>query len=334
MRSKILTLSLLSIFNCAFLISCKGQESYGEGYLKLVKNIPLPNVKGRLDHIAIDERKQIAYIAALGNNTVEVADLKDGRVVHSIGGLDEPQGVAYIASTNEVFVANGGNGECYFFNAATFTKVATVTLPSDADDVQFKEASGKIYVGYGKGGIAVINASSHQKVDDFKLPAHPESFQVDEEKAELWVNLPDAGMVGVINLTTRQLKDKWRKTYPRANFPMAYDRQHDRLYVGYRFPARMITFNTLDANEVRQDNIVGDADDLFLHDNKIYISGGEGSINIFERKDRDSLKQVANIRTKNGARTSLLVPRLKLFLVAVRSTGGEAAKISVYKLNK
>src|SRR5947208_2909165 len=47
--------------------------------LKLVKTIGLPDVKGRLDHLAIDVKGQRLFVAALGNNTVEVFDLKAGK---------------------------------------------------------------------------------------------------------------------------------------------------------------------------------------------------------------------------------------------------------------
>src|SRR2546425_7518659 len=41
------------------------------GPLKLVKTIPLPDVKGRIDHLAIDSKGKRLFVAALGNNTVE-----------------------------------------------------------------------------------------------------------------------------------------------------------------------------------------------------------------------------------------------------------------------
>ncbi|MEO6289536.1 MAG: hypothetical protein ABIO76_06430 [Ginsengibacter sp.] len=139
--------------------SCEGQENFGEKYLQLNKTIALPNVKGRIDHLDVNIKDQVVYMAALGNNSLEIVDLKNGKIVHSIQGLDGPQGVGYIPQTNEIFVANGGNGDCYFYNASTFEKTATIHLSSDADDVRYDSSTQKVYVGYGEGGIAVIDTS-------------------------------------------------------------------------------------------------------------------------------------------------------------------------------
>ena len=128
--------------------------------MQLTKTISLPGIKGRIDHLDINLKDQIAYIAALGSDAVEVVDLNNSKVLHSITGLDEPQGVGYIPQHNEIFIANGGNGDCYFYNATTFAKVATIHLKSDADDVRYDSIDRKIYVGYGSGGIAIISADT------------------------------------------------------------------------------------------------------------------------------------------------------------------------------
>ena len=51
--------------------------------LKLVQTIPLPCVKGRFDHFAIDTAGQRLFVAALGNNTLEThfhRHLADGNI--------------------------------------------------------------------------------------------------------------------------------------------------------------------------------------------------------------------------------------------------------------
>src|SRR4051812_49225986 len=76
--------------------------------LTLERTIPLPAVEGRIDHCSLDAAGQRLFVAALGNNTVEVINLAAGKVEHSIPGLAEPQGIYFLAGANQLFVANGG----------------------------------------------------------------------------------------------------------------------------------------------------------------------------------------------------------------------------------
>src|ERR1700745_3147402 len=74
--------------------------------LKLIQTIPLPNVKGRIDHMDVDVKGKRLFVAGLENDTLEVVDLKVGKWVRSVPGLKTPQGIAYVPALNKVFVAN------------------------------------------------------------------------------------------------------------------------------------------------------------------------------------------------------------------------------------
>lgn len=314
------------------LISCKGQKTFGEQQLLAKQNIFLPAVEGRIDHMDVNLKQQMLYVAALGNNSLEIVDLKTGKRIHSIQTLDEPQGVAYISQTNEIFVANGGNGNCYFFNANSFDKLASDSLGSDADDVRYDSSDKKIYVGYGDGGIAVIDAMNHQKIAEIPLAAHPEGFQLDKALNKLFVNVPDAGLTVVIDLKTRKIIGKWKANY-NANFPMAIDLSHHILFIGYRHPNKLVAIDANTGKIISETELVADVDDLFFdeHTRKIYASGGGGFINIFSFENLQ-LKKIANVETRSGARTSFLIASLKMFIVAERAGAGRKAELNVYSI--
>jgi hypothetical protein len=100
----VLLLLLIGVSTFSF-----GQSGASEP-LKLEAMIPMPDVQGRIDHLSIDVKGQRLFVAALGNNSLEIVDLKQNKLIHSISGLAEPQGVAYLPSSNRVFVANGKDG--------------------------------------------------------------------------------------------------------------------------------------------------------------------------------------------------------------------------------
>jgi DNA-binding beta-propeller fold protein YncE len=334
-------LQLFFFTGACFFSGCKAQSSFGENNLQLIKTISLPGVKGRMDHLDINLKKQIIYIAALESNSLEVVDINSGNVLHKITGLDEPQGVAFIPQSQEIFVANGGNGDCYFYNANTYEKAATVPLKSDADDVHYDSAARKIYVGYGRGGIAIIDANTHKKVGDVKLPCHPEGFQIDTKSKLLYVNLPSSDLISVVDLPKQELIKNISENYRSGNFPMAFDSLGDRLFIGYRHPGKLVVMNAKSGHRISTHDLTNDSDDLFYDQDskRIYVSCGGGYsnlgyINIFQLESGNKCKQIANIPTRNGARTSLLVPQLNLFLLAAPSVHSHDADLVVYKIQK
>src|SRR5262249_57273677 len=66
--------------------------------LAVESKIMLGNVSGRIDHLAVDLKRQRLFVAELGNNTVGMIDLKERKVLRRISRFKEPQGVAYHAS--------------------------------------------------------------------------------------------------------------------------------------------------------------------------------------------------------------------------------------------
>jgi DNA-binding beta-propeller fold protein YncE len=102
-----------------------------------VATILLPKVSGRIDHLAFDGTRQRLFVAALGNNTLEVIDTAKGVHQRSVPGFHEPQGLAVIADLNAVAVANGGTGTRQLVDAESLQTRWTVHVGGDADYVRF-----------------------------------------------------------------------------------------------------------------------------------------------------------------------------------------------------
>jgi hypothetical protein len=115
---------------------------------------------------------------------------------------------------------------------------------------------------------------------------------------------------------------------------MAIDTAGHRVFIGYRHPARLLVSDANTGKEIGLDPMTGDADDLYYDGSTgdILVSGGEGSISIFRDQGQNTFKQVANIPTRSGARTSLLIPQLHRFIVAARAAGGKEAALLVYHI--
>jgi len=82
--------------------------------------------------------------------------------------------------------------------------------------------------------------------------------------------------------------------------------------------------------------MVGDVDDFYWDEKtkQLIISGGGGSINVFKDIGNNNFKQVADIKTRSGARTSLWIPRLRIFILAARANDDKPASLQVYRMNE
>jgi YVTN family beta-propeller protein len=301
--------------------------------IEFVNSIQLPDVSGRIDHLSYDSRNQTVFVAALGNNTVEVVDLKSKKVIHTIKNLHEPQGIKYIPENNVIFVANGENGECDVFNAGSYQLITSIKTEGDADNVRYDSSSGRIYVGYGNGAISIIDAKTYKQLSDIKLPGHPESFQLDNDTKRIFVNVPDALMIATLDLNRKSITEKWKMKNATSNFPMAFDSKNHRLFIGCRNPAKLLIINSDTGKTINQIDISSDTDDIFYDGSskQIYISCGGGYIDIVSQIDQDNYKSIARFETRTGARTSLFVPELNQLIIAAPAHSGSEAQLMIYQ---
>jgi len=322
---------LVSVLSSCLLIAAQAQGT--NSLLTLEKIIPLPNVEGRIDHMAVDAAGQRLFVAALGNNTVEVVDLKNGKQIQTLSGFAEPQGIVYVPEFDKLFVANGADGTLRVLDGHFFKTIGTVQLGDDADNVRYDETAKKVYVGYGSGALAAIDAKTGAKVADIKLAGHPESFRLEREGARIFVNIPGADQIAVVDSKKGTVVDTWPLKEAMSNFPMILDEANNRLFIGCRSPAKMLVYDTASGHLVTSFPISRDTDDLFYdaHNKLLYVSCGGGSIEVIKQNDADHYQKLATIPTASGARTSLFIPELKMLCVAVPHRWSQPAEIRVFQ---
>jgi DNA-binding beta-propeller fold protein YncE len=314
------------------LIAITTSRAHGGEPLQLLQTIALTGVSGRIDHLAVDVAGRRLFVAALGNNTVEVVDLRQGRRVHTITGLHEPQGVVFVPEWNRIFVANGAGGAVNVFDGASFSLLTTIQFSDDADNLRYDAATQQVYVGFGGGALGVVAARDGMRRGDLALPGHPESFELEAQGSRIFVNVPNASQIAVIDRAKGAVVAAWTSPHAHANFPMALDEAGHRLLVGFRKPPTLIVFDTDSGRTVATLAIPGDCDDVFYDrtHQRAYISGGEGFLDVLAQRDRDHYMRTSRLTTVAGARTSLFVPELDRLYLAVPRHGEHAAEVRVY----
>jgi DNA-binding beta-propeller fold protein YncE len=305
----------------------------GEPLLQLTATIALPMVKGRIDHLDVDREGHRLFIAALGNNTVEVLDIAASRHIRTVQGFGEPQGLAYVPEANRLYVANGSADRLDVLDGVSLAALERVTRLDDADNVRYDRSQRTVVVGYGKGALRIVDTASGQTVGDIPLPGHPESFQIEQTGSRVFVNVPSAGNVTVVDRVKREAVATWQMPEARANFPMALDEESRRLFVGTRSPAMMLVYDIDSGGVVAKLPIGGDTDDIFVDSEhrRVYVICGEGRVDIFRAEGRDQYVSEGSIQTAPRARTGLFVRENGTLYVAAPATGTESARVLVYR---
>ena len=332
MRNRFLLRSVAFLFALGNAVWAVGQDP--PAALHLEKQIALPGVEGRIDHFSADDIGQRLFIAALGNGSVEVVDMRKGERTAEIKGLREPQGVYYDSKTNRLYVATRGDGQLRIYNGKTLTTEQTLGFGRDADNVRYDRETGDVWVGYGDNGIGIVN-SMGQKTGSVELGTHPESFQLEESGDRVYVNVPKQFGVNVIDRHKRTTITKWGLGGALANYPMALDGRNKRLFVGCRLPAQLVVLDTSSGRIITAVPTVGDSDDVFYDAVRqfVYVIGGEGAIEVFRPRDPEHYERVARITTAPGARTGFFAPQSDRLCVAVPHRGSQTAKVLVYTID-
>ena len=300
--------------------------------LTQVASIALPGVTGRIDHLAFDGPGKRLFVAALGNNTVEVIDAAAERHLRSVAGFREPQGIAVAADLRLAAVANGQGEGVQFVDSAGLAPGRTVVLGDDSDNVRYDAAARTLYVGYGSGALAAVNPADGAVLGRIALPGHPESFQLESNGQRIFVNVPDARQIVVADRQTRRTIASWPVTAASANYPMALDETRHRLFVGCRRPAKLLVYDTQTGKNVASADIVGDTDDLFFDvaRQRLYVIGGDGFVDVFDVHGTDP-SRMARITGAPGARTGLFVPESGRLYLAVPHRGAQRAEVRVFQ---
>lgn len=299
--------------------------------LTLVATIPMPKVEGRIDHMALDAHANMLFVAARENGTIELIDVKDGKVFEPWTDEGEPQGAVYVDVLDQVVVTDGKRGSLRIVSAGLDNK-RSGPIGDDADNIRFLPKSRLLLVGYGQGALAYVDIVDFKAVRTVELGGHPESFQANAAETRAWVNVPSKQAIAVVDLETKKVARSIELKAAKQNYPMALVENEKRVLVGCREPAKLLVFDTDTDALTAELELSGDVDDIFVDDARglVYASCGEGFVDVFERTGPGVWKPKEKVPTSAGARTCLFVATEKKLFVAVPHRGDQEAEIRVF----
>jgi DNA-binding beta-propeller fold protein YncE len=301
--------------------------------LKLVQTIPLKGAPGRVDHMAMDTRHGRLFVANLSNDSLDVVDIKGGKLVKQVPGQKKIQGVAYAPDLDRIYVGNGTSGECNVFDGRDYSLLKSIKLP-EADNVRYDPRTHLVYVEHSPAALAVLDARTYEQKADIKLPGRPEAFQLEPARSRLYLNALGPSQVVVIDTGRNEVLHNYPLKVADRGYPLAVDEANRRLFIGCRERPVVVVLDSESGKPITTVPIPADIDDLFYdaRHKRLYASCGEGFLAVVRQRDPDHYETLEKVPTVKLARTCLFDPSSgRLYLGLPRQEGQEGPVIRVYQ---
>jgi DNA-binding beta-propeller fold protein YncE len=301
--------------------------------LKLVQTIRLKGAPGRLDHLAIDTKNARLFVANLSNNSLDVVDLKAGKLIKQVPDQKKIQGIAYAADLDRIYVGNGIGGECNVFDGKDYRLLKSTKMPG-ADNVRYLASRHLVYVGHAEKALSAIDARTYEVKATIKLPGRPEGFQLEAKRPRLYMNTVDPTRLVVVDTDKNEVLHSYPLTRADRAYPMALDEANHRIFIGCRKPHSIVVVDSESGKEVAGVTIPDDIDDLFYDAKRrrLYASCGAGFLAVVRQRDADHYETLETIPTVKLARTCFFDPAgERLYLTVPRQAGEEGPSIRVYQ---
>jgi hypothetical protein len=311
--------------------------------LRLLATIPMPGVNGRLDHLDVDVKGERLFVSGLENGSLEVVDLHEGKWLRRIPGFKKPQGIAYVAALNKLFVASGDDGMVRVFRGDSLALLDSIRLEAGPNRVAYDPNRELLYVGYGGkdagedyGEVGIIDAVKDKKIADIQVAAHPAELLLTKSGSTLFALIPAANEIQVIDAIKRQVVSTWPVSSQRPG-DAACDEPAKRLFLGTHVPPEMVALDSTTGKEVATLPTMDGMDGVYFDAKRrrIYVSGGRGFdvgfVYSYQQLDLDHYSQTGAIPTRPGAGTSFWSAELDRYYVAAPANDNDPAAILVYE---
>jgi len=328
---------IASIIGSAMLCAISVAAPAADEVLRLAGRHDLPGYTGDVDHFEYDLKRNRLWLAAEDHGTLDVFDLKTGKMQKSIKGVvDTPHGILYLPEKNRLIVTDSGGDTMVtkVIDATTHKVTGTLKLAAPgADAMGYDPSTKRLYIVNGgrdakmkETYLSVVDPATLKRLGDLKFDTEKvEAMAIEGKGNKLYINVTGKNYLAVVDKDKLTVLNTWPIKEAEQNAPLAFDEPNKRLFVITRKPGKLIVLNADTGASIasfkapeRCDQVIWDA-----ANRRIYALGGEGYIGVFQQKDADKYEELARVTSAAGAKTGILVPELKRLYVAVSPGEGK-----------
>lgn len=331
------------VLGAGFVVMSSFAVAQAKAPLKLEHEVTLPGYTGDFDHFAVDHQRHRLLLAAEDHATLEVFDLKSGKHLRTVAGFGAPHSILVRDGSPVILVTDSGKTMTKILNADTYKIEGSIPLTESADSAAYDAAANVYYIvtggkdiGMKTAEVEAVNPDTGKKLGEVKFnDNHVEALAIEKGGNRLFVNLTQTNKLAVVNRKTMKEIAEWPVTPAKQNAMIALDEARHRIFLVCRDPGMVVVMNS-DTGAVtnflpaplRADDVLYDA-----ASNRLYVPGGQGYIGVYDTTNPDRLKEIAKVPSAPGAKTGILLPRMKEIVLAASPGDTKAtAKVLTYSI--
>ncbi len=287
----------------------------GSGY-KVVGRYPVPG-SGGFDYITVDSSARRLYVSHA--RQVEVLDADSGKILGTIADTPGVHGTAIASESSHGFTSNGGEAKVSMFDSSTLKLIRKIDVGKGPDGIYYDPGTKRVFTNnHGTHDITALDAATGNVVGTVKVEGDGEQAVIGTDGL-VYVNIEDTSEVVVFDPKSLEVRKRFPIGVAKTPTGLAYDGNTKRLFIGCRNQPMMVVMDAVTGKVVTSLPIGSgvDAAGFDPEDKLIFLSCGDGTLNIYHEKSADSYEDAGAVKTQPSAKTMAFDPKTKkVFLPA------------------
>jgi YVTN family beta-propeller protein len=267
--------------------------------LKRVAAIELPGPSGvRFDYLTIDYDDHYLFCAHLGAGNLYVIDLKTNKVVKTISDLPGVEGVEYVPELKKLYTSDWHEASIGVIDVTALQVIKKIPTESKPDGSAYAAPFHKLYVSDETAkAVAIVDVTRDEILTTLRFDSETGMPQYDPVAKRIYVNLQGQNILAEIDPSNDQVVGMHPVGKCKGNHGMALDPEHHRAFLSCE-GNNLLTVFDLEKHEPIAYLPMADGADVVKFDpglNRIYVACYSGAISVFEQKDPDHYRKLADV---------------------------------------
>jgi DNA-binding beta-propeller fold protein YncE len=281
--------------------------------------IQVPDSSGGFDFLKIDAAKNRLLANHTGNNTLDVFDLTDGKLLKHIP-TGKAQDVAVDDAGGNYFVGVSQEQKIVIIDSTKLEVTSEIKLDGPADAIVLDPKRHQLYVGHDdEKELWVLDMAEKKLTATIAIPPGPEVVVYDAAADKIFQNIKTNDTVLTINPETHAIVQTWSTAPAKSPHGLAYNPSNHHLFCAGT-NGKLAVLDAETGKAVGSVDIAKGVDQIAFDpsNQRIYCACGSGKISVVEDAATGPVS-LGDIDSAPGAKTIACDPKTHAVWIAYAS---------------